>query len=180
MVNGICLYSCPGTIWLQNGATAANLATDSPVFASPNGSPHCLYVMQGGDRHSGVFDRVVGKAVDWFPLFQEYKDAAGSWRLRANGWVPVYSNNLSVQGTQCSNRPGDFKEYGYIPGTCYGGGDGNFDKMCMIDTDPNSPLGVAARAKNLTRVVGGGQWNWGNFQNRYNNTFDGNFDGTPY
>jgi hypothetical protein len=50
----------------------------------------------------------------------------------------------------------------------------------MIDTDPNSPLGVAARAKNLTRVVGGGQWNWGNFQNRYNNTFDGNFDGTPY
>lgn len=178
MENGLCLYPCPSTIWMLNGAKAVYLNTYSPAFAAPNGNPHCIYLKQEGDRHAAAFDRVVGKAVDWFTLWGEYKDGWW-WRLTFKGYVPVYSNNLVVQGAQCSNRPHLYEQLGYEPGTCYPSGSGNMGRMCFIDTDPASPLGTIARKRGMTRVVGGGSPSWGNFAGKYNGTWDGYLYGDP-
>lgn len=82
------LYSCPATItaggpdrW-DHTIAVLSLKDANPSGKTPDGHAYCLYEANvGGDRMAGVFDRVVGKAVDYYPLFKDVKNASKGWGI---------------------------------------------------------------------------------------------------
>jgi hypothetical protein len=73
------LYDCPSSIWLATNGPRIPLADANPAMLAPDGHQWCYYYGRGmagggddgGDPWAGAFDRVVGKAVTYYPLWQE-------------------------------------------------------------------------------------------------------------
>lgn len=107
------LYSCPATItaggpdrW-DHTIAVLSLKDANPSGTTPDGHAYCLYEANvGGDRMAGVFDRVVGKAVDYYPLFAEVRTGSGASASAQNATV------AKIQAT-CATKPD-----GWPPTTC--------------------------------------------------------------
>ncbi len=160
---------CPANIWLRNDSISVPLSNASPTDKLPNGNAYCRYQrMYGGDLMVGVFDRVVGKAVDFFPIFQEYPDSSGNTAnsfMGFTGYEPRYSSNLHIQGAYCANNQSDPNQNGFYPGTCISGGNGGFAPMCFIQVSSGSTVGAAMASQGLgNRLMDGGDIRWGAYQ----------------
>ncbi len=165
---GQVLVACPANIWIRSTSVSLPLSNANPSNKLPNGNAYCLYQLKPpvvSDRMAGVFDRVVGKAVDFFPIFQEYPDSSGNTSNSTFAFLkyePRYSNNLHVQGAYCANNTSDPNQSGFYPGTCITGGAGGFGPMCFVQLDPGSSLGSYMQANGLgNRLKDGGSEHWG-------------------
>ena len=159
------LLACPANIWVTSAGKKLPLSVASPADKLPNGHAYCLYAVVSGDRYAGVFDRAVGQAVDFFPVFKEvvgYGSADTSNSTFAfKGYEPRYSSNLHIQGAYCSNHPANAYESGFYPGTCKTGGHGAFEPMCFVDMDPASSLGSIMQSQGIgLRMQDGGSLHW--------------------
>ena len=159
------LAVCPANIWVTSSNVSIPLTVPNPTDKLPNGDAYCLYSKVSGDRYAGAFDRVTGKAVDFFPVFKEVLGHASSDTTNSSfafkGYEPRYSTNLHIQGAYCSNNLSDPAEKGYYPGTCKTGGHGSFEPMCFVDMDPNSSLGLIMAGQGIgLRMQDGGSLHW--------------------
>jgi hypothetical protein len=159
---------CPANIWIRTSNVSLPLSNANPSDKLPNGDAYCLYELKPpavGDRMAGVFDRVVGKAVDFFPIFQEYPDGSGNTSNSTFAFLkyePRYSNNLHIQGAYCANNTSDPNQSGFYPGTCITNGAGGFGPMCFVQLDPGSSLGSYMLSHGLgSRLADGGSERWG-------------------
>lgn len=159
---------CPANIWLTTANVKVPLTNGSPADKLPNGDAYCLYSITNDDRYAGVFDRVKGQAVDFFPIFQEYPDWTGNTAnsyMGFKGYEPRYSSNLHIQGAYCANNTADPNQNGFYPGTCISGGNGGFAPMCFIQVSSGSTVGAAMASQGLgNRLMDGGDIRWGAYQ----------------
>lgn len=158
------LIACPASIWVTSANKKLPLTVPTPADTLPNGHSYCLYSTTVGDRYAGVFDRVAGEAVDFFPIFKEVPDWSGDTNNSTfvfQKYEPRYSSNLHIQGAYCANNLGDPNQKGFYPGTCADGGHGGFAPMCFVEMSPSSTLGSFMLSNGYgLRLADGGSTHW--------------------
>ncbi len=161
---GALLAACPANIWVTTKNQKLPLTVPTPADTLPNGHAYCLYSATIGDRYAGVFDRVAGQAVDFFPIFKEVADWTGDTNnstMVFQKYEPRYSSNLHIQGAYCANNVSDPNQKGFYPGTCASGGHGGFAPMCFVEMSPSSSLGSFMLSNGYgLRLADGGSVSW--------------------